>query len=64
MSDNVANQETDELVTAERREAETFGADGNRSISQEHLDVAPTSFVEPEMDNTLHVVSSLVDYTF
>jgi len=55
--DNVANQETDELVTAERREAETFGEDGNRSISQEHLDVAPTSFVEPEMDNTLQVVN-------
>jgi len=59
-SDNVANQETDELVTAERHEAETFGEDGSRSISQEHLDVAPTSFVEPEMDNTLQVVNLLV----
>ena len=56
LSENVANQETDELVAAERREAETFGDDGNRSISHEHLDVAPTSFVEPEIDNTLQVV--------
>jgi len=53
---DLANQETDELVAAERREAETFDDDGNRSISHEHLDVAPTSFVEPEIDNTLQVV--------
>ena len=56
LSDNVANQETDELVTAGRHEAETFGEDRNRSISQEHLEVAPTSFVEPEIHNTLQVV--------
>jgi len=60
LSDNVANQETDELVTAERHEAETFGEDGNRTISQEHLEVAPTSFVEPEIHNTLQVVSLVI----
>ena len=54
----MANQETDELVTVERCQLEAFGEDGNCSISQEHLDVAPTSFVEPEMDNTLQVTSA------
>jgi len=59
LSENVANQEADELVTAERHDVETFGEDGNRSISQEHLDVAPTSFVEPDiMDTTLQVASA------
>jgi len=55
LSENVANQETEELVTAEQHGAETFGEDGSHSVSQEHFDVAPTSFVEPEMDNTLQV---------
>ena len=55
MSENVANQETDELVTVERDVIEAFSEDGSHDISQEHLDVAPTSFVEPEMDNTLQV---------
>ena len=58
LSENVANQETDELVTAERDVVEAFGEDGSHDVSQEHLDVAPTSFVEPEMDNTLQVDSA------
>ena len=60
LSENVANQETDELVTAERDVVEAFGEDGSHDISQEHLDVAPTSFVEPEMDNTLQVSGFLL----
>jgi len=58
-SENVANQETDELATVERDVVEAFGEDGSHDISQEQLDVAPTSFVEPEMDNTLQVDSLL-----
>jgi len=58
LSENVANQETDELVTVERCELEAFGEDGNRSISQERLDVAPTSFLEPEMEPEMHQVAS------
>jgi len=45
-------------VTAERDVVEAFGEDGSHSVSQEHLDIAPTSFVEPEMDNTLQVDSA------
>lgn len=53
MSDNVANQETDEAT--EQCVLEAFGEDRGRGVSQEQFDVAPTSFVEPEMDSTLQV---------
>jgi len=55
--ENVTNQETDDLVTAERRDTETFGEDGSHSVSQEQFDVSAPSFIEPEMENTLQVSS-------